>query len=545
MERHLATLWEHVADAVPDATAVVQGDLRLTYRELDDRAARLAGALQAAGLGTGSKVAQYLYNSPAYVESYAAALKIRGVPVNVNYRYLDDELLYLLENSEAEALVFHASLGDRVARVAERATGVKLLLEVDDLDSGDERIAVAGAQSYEDAVRSAAPAARIERDPKDVLLLYTGGTTGMPKGVMTKNGSAVDGAITTIASVTGVPAASGPDAVPELVRSFVADQGQFVTMPACPLMHGTGMAALAPTLGGGGKLVLLAGRGLDIDELWSTVEREGVNSLVIVGDAFARPMLRGLREGPSRELDCVKFVFSAGAMFSAEVREGLLEHLPGAAIIDNIAASEGGMGMAVSTKGNIVPTGSFLPNPGVKLFTEDGIEVEPGSDEIGMVAVPGSIPEGYYHDADKTARTFREFGGVRYAIPGDWGTIGADGILTLLGRGSQCINTGGEKVFPEEVEEVLKVHPSVEDALVFGLPDERFGQRIAAVVSLAPGAEPVEDPKEIVDAVRTRISSYKLPRDVVVVDTVPRAANGKADYPRARELFEIASAPRQ
>ena len=545
MERHLATMWEHVADAVPDATAVVQGEVRRTYRELDDRAARLAGALQAAGLGAGSKVAQYLYNSPAYVESFAAALKIRAVPVNVNYRYLDEELLYLLEDSDAEALVFHSSLGDRVARVADRARRVKLLLEVDDVGDEGDRVVVPDARPYEEALSASSPAPRIERDPEDILLLYTGGTTGMPKGVMTKNGNSVGGAIGTIASVTGVPAPTDVADLPELVRSFVAEQGQFVTMPACPLMHGTGMAALAPTLGGGGKLVLLSGRGLDVDELWSTVEQEGVNSLVIVGDAFARPMLRGLREGPARDLGCVKFIFSAGAMFSAEVREGLLEHLPTAVIIDNIAASEGGMGVAMSTKGNVVPTGSFLPNPGVKLFTEEGVEVAPGSGEIGMVAVPGSIPEGYYHDEEKTARTFREFGGVRYSIPGDWGTIGSDGILTLLGRGSQCINTGGEKVFPEEVEEVLKVHPSVEDALVFGLPDERFGQRIAAVVSLAPDAEPVPDPKAIVDTVRDRISSYKLPRDVVVVDVVPRAANGKADYPRARELFESASSPRQ
>jgi fatty-acyl-CoA synthase len=294
--------------------------------------------------------------------------------------------------------------------------------------------------------------------------------------------------------------------------------------------------------------VLLAGRGLDVDELWATVEREGVNSLVIVGDAFGRPMLRGLEDGPARDLACVRFVFSAGAMFSAEVRAGLLEHLPTATIVDNIAASEGGMGVALSTKGNVVPTGSFLPNPGVKLFTEAGVEVTAGSGEMGMVAVPetNTIPDGYFHDSEKTAKTFREFDGVRYSIPGDWGTIGADGILTLFGRGSQCINTGGEKVFPEEVEETLKLHPSVEDALVFGLPDERFGQRIAAVVSLAPGVDPSSvEPKAIVDGVRDRLSSYKLPRDVAIVGAVPRAANGKADYPRARELFEISVSPRQ
>ncbi|HVF32219.1 MAG TPA: AMP-binding protein [Acidimicrobiales bacterium] len=542
MERHLATLWEHVADAVPDATAVVHGDVRRSYRELEERSARLAGALGTAGLGHGSKVAQYLYNGAEYVESYFAALKVRGVPVNVNYRYLDDELLYLLDDSEAEALVFHSSLADRVGRVAGRAARLRLLLEVDD---GGPTGTVPGAVAYEDTLRSAAPASRIERSPDDVLLLYTGGTTGMPKGVMMRNGTVVGGAIGTIASVTGVPAAADVADVPDLVRAFVAEQGQFVTLPACPLMHGTGMAALAPTLGGGGKLVLLAGRGLDVDELWDTVEREGVHSLVIVGDAFARPMLRGLREGPARELGCVRFVFSAGAMFSAEVREGLLDHLPGATIIDTIAASEGGMGVALSTKGNVAATGSFLPNPGVKLFTEDGVEIEPGSGEIGMLAVPGAIPDGYFHDAEKTARTFREFGGVRYSIPGDWGTIGADGTLTLLGRGSQCINTGGEKVFPEEVEETLKLHPAVEDALVFGLPDERFGQRVAAVVSLAPEADRTTDPTAIVDGVRERLSSYKLPRDVVVVETVPRAANGKADYPRARELFESEVRPRQ
>jgi fatty-acyl-CoA synthase len=542
MERHLATLWEHVADAVPEATAVVHGDVRRSYRELDDRAARLAGALAEAGLGPGSKVAQYLYNGVEYVESYAAALKIRGIPVNVNYRYLDDELLYLLDNSEAEALVFHSSLADRVARVAGRAGRLKRLLEVDD---GGPAGTVDGAVAYESAVASAGPAPRIERDPADVLLLYTGGTTGMPKGVITRNVAAVTGAIGTIASVTGVAPADDAEDVPGLVRDFVAEQGQFVTLPACPLMHGTGMAALAPTLGGGGKLVLLVGRGLDVEELWDTVEREGVNSLVIVGDAFARPMLRGLRDGRERDLSCVRFIWSAGAMFSAEVREGLLDHLPTATIIDSIAASEGGMGVAMSTKGNIIPTGSFLPNPGVKLFTEDGVEVEPGSTEMGMVAVPGAIPDGYYHDTEKTARTFREFGGVRYSIPGDWGTIGEDGILTLLGRGSQCINTGGEKVFPEEVEETLKVHPSVEDALVFGLPDERFGQRVAAVVSLVPGADAAIDPRSIVDDVRDRLSGYKLPRDVAIVETVPRAANGKADYPRARELFESLSSPRQ
>jgi len=542
MERHLATVWEHVADAVPDAIAVAQGATRRTYREFDDNASRLAGAFLAAGLGAGSKVAQYLYNSPEYVESFAAALKIRGVPVNVNYRYLDDELLYLLDNSEAEALVYHSSLGDRVARVAERAAGVKLFIEVPDGGAGSDA-GVPGALDYATALAGATPAPRIERSPSDITMLYTGGTTGMPKGVMSKIGGGVDGAISVIATVTGEPAVSGPDGLAPFARKLIDENRQFVTMPCCPLMHGTGMAAIGPTLACGGKLVLLEGRGLDVEELWSAVEREGVNSLVIVGDAFARPMLRGLREGAARDLSCVRYIFSAGAMFSAEVRAGLLELIPQAIIVDNIAASEGGMGVAVSTAGNIIPTGSFMPNPGVKVFTEDGREVTAGSGESGMLAVPGSIPDGYFRDEEKTARTFREFDGVRYSVPGDWATIEASGLITLLGRGSQCINTGGEKVFPEEVEEIIKLHPAVEDALVFGVPDERFGQRVVAVASLAPGTDPAADdaaPDAIVAAARDKLSSYKLPRQLAIVDTVPRAANGKADYPAARALFESA-----
>jgi fatty-acyl-CoA synthase len=249
-------------------------------------------------------------------------------------------------------------------------------------------------------------------------------------------------------------------------------------------------------------------------------------------------MLRGLRDGPPRQLDSVQLILSAGAMFSAEVKQGLLDYMPTAVVIDYIAATEGAMGYSVSMKDAPAATGRFIPNPGVKVFTEDGAEVVRGSGETGMVAVAGAIPEGYYHDEEKTARTFRLIDGVRYSIPGDWATVDADGSIVLLGRGSQCINTGGEKVFPEEVEEVLKLHAAVEDALVFGVPDERFGQRVVGVASLVPGGAATAD--EIVDAARPRLSSYKLPRSLQLVDAVPRAANGKADYPEARAMFDAA-----
>jgi len=541
LERNLASIWEAVADRVGDAPAIVQGSLRRSWTDFDDRSARLASAFAAVGVGPGSKVAQYLYNSAEYMESFNAAIKLRAIPVNVNYRYLDDELLYLLENSESEVLVFHSSLGERVERVAERATKVKLFVEVADTD-GDGGPSV--GSSFDELVAANDPAARISRQEDDILMTYTGGTTGMPKGVMSRMKGSVDTYLGSVPVVLGMAPLSEPEEIVTTAGQLFDEDRQYASMPACPLMHGTGMGIGAlPATTFGGRLVLLVGRGLDVDELWSTVERESVNAITIVGDAFARPLLRALDEGPKRDLTSLNLLLSAGSMFSAEIKGGLLEHLETCMIIDYIAATEGAMGISISTKGNPAPTGRFIPNPGVKVLTEDGREVTAGSGETGMVAIGGSIPDGYFHDDEKTAKTFKEFDGVRYSIPGDWATVEADGMITLLGRGSQCINTGGEKVFPEEVEEVLKRHAAVEDALVFGIPDERFGQRVVAVASLSPGAAAEAD--AIVEGVRDQLSSFKLPRQVVVVDEVPRAPNGKADYPRARELFEISSSPRQ
>jgi 3-oxocholest-4-en-26-oate---CoA ligase len=533
MELHVATVFESIADAVPEATAVVQGGIRRSWREFDDIAARLAGSFVAAGLGPGSKVAEYLFNSPEYLEVYTAALKMRAIPVNINYRYLDDELLYLLDNSDAEVLVFHSSLGDRVARVSGRATKLKLLVEVDD---GGEHLD--GAARYAELLEGSTAAPRVARDAEDITMVYTGGTTGMPKGVMTPVGPGVEVLMQTTPPLVGLAPLTDPAEIAPLV-SQLADEGRLLSsLPACPLMHATGLSIGAlPAMMFGGAVVLLEDRGLNADELWSTIEREHVNALTIVGDAFSRPLLRELDEGRARDLSSLLIMCSSGAMFSAEIKAGLLRHLPQLMIIDFIAATEGTMGMAIAAKDAPPVTGRFLPSPGVKVFNEHDEEIAPGSGGTGVVAIPGAIPDGYYKDDVKTASTFREIDGVRYSVPGDWASVEADGSITLLGRGSQCINTGGEKVYPEEVEEAVKRHPAVADCLVFGLADERFGQRVVAVASLEDGA--TASAEEVLADLRTRLSAYKVPRQLALVEDAPRSPSGKADYPKARELFTL------
>lgn len=532
-ELHWATLWEHYADAVPDADAVVQGDRRRTWAQLDDRASRLAGALKAAGVSEGARVAQYLFNGPEYVESFNAIVKGRGVPVNVNYRYLEEELLYLLENSDAEALFFHSSLGERVAKVLPQATNVKLAIGVDD----DGTPLPDGTVAYEELIAATDPAPRIERDESDRTMLYTGGTTGMPKGVMGRIGPGVAGLLAAVPPLVGQPPCTTVDEAVALVKRLGENGTQYVGASPCPLMHGTGLViGMQATMSIGGKLVLLASRKLDTRELWDSVAREGVNAIAVVGDPFARPMLEALDRAPREDLGSLRFLSSSGAMFSTEVKEGLIRHIPHLMVLDYISSSEGLMGVSIATAGNIPATGTFSAVPGVKVFDEEDHEVEPGSGTAGIIGLSGGVPDGYFKDDAKSARTFREVDGVKYSFPGDWAVVEADGSLTLLGRGSQCINTGGEKVFPEEVEEVIKRHPAVRDCLVVGLPDERFGQRVAAAISVQGGHEVSLD--DLLTSARAALSSYKLPRDLLVLDEVPRTPAGKADYAAVKERFE-------
>jgi fatty-acyl-CoA synthase len=538
---HFSAMWEAVSDAVPDQDAVVQGSRRVTWREYEERAARLAQAFLDAGLQPESKVGMYLYNSPEYCETNFAALKIRSIPINVNYRYLDDELLYLIDNADLEVLVYNTSLSDRVARVASKAPRLRLLVEVDDGPPPEGSGHVDGAVNYDELLAAKQPAARIEPQDNEIYMLYTGGTTGMPKGVMYPMRDFTEFFLKSYPPMIGLPPVTDLGEVTEAAKRLKDEGRPLVAMSGPPLMHGTGcwLGMMTPHVFGG-TAVLLEARGLDPVEVWGAVEKEGVQHLIIVGDAFAKPLLRALDTDPGRwDLSSLRLMISSGAMFSTEVKQGLIGYLPQLAIADVLGSTEGGMGQSITTK-DTPPgeTAKFTLSPTTKIFTEDGREVQPGSGEIGMVANGGLTPLGYYKDPEKSARTFREVNGVRYSFPGDMATVRADGTLEFIGRGSNCINTGGEKVFPEEVEEALKVHDAVEDALVIGVPDDRFGNRVVAVVSFAPGQS--AEAEEIIADAKTRLAGYKLPKEICVVETVPRAPNGKPNYPAARELFAAA-----
>jgi acyl-CoA synthetase (AMP-forming)/AMP-acid ligase II len=361
------------------------------------------------------------------------------------------------------------------------------------------------------------------RDGDDLLLLYTGGTTGMPKGVMWRQ----DDLFCVLNPASGLD--YGP--VPDLSRiRELCTQPGLRTMPAAPLMHGTGMFTSMGNLTAGGCTVTLESRSLDTTELLATIEREGVNGIAWVGDAFAKPVLRALDDNPGKwDISSLKLIVSSGVMFSEESKQGLLRHHPGMIIADAFSSSEAlGLGTSYSTAGGTASTAKFVLGENTRVITDDGREVEPGSGEIGRVAVKGRNPLGYYKDEEKSAATFLTFDGIRYSVPGDYATIEADGSLTLLGRGSVCINTGGEKVFPEEVEEVLKLHPAVLDAVAIGVPDDKFGEAITAVVEARPGH--AVDEGDVIAHVKAKLAAYKAPKRVLVVETIGRAPNGKVDY---------------
>ena len=533
MNWNFGTVFETVADTIPDHTALVQGDRRRTWGELDERASRLAAALRDHGLGPDSKVAFYLYNSNEYVEMLLACFKLRAVPANVNYRYTEEELAYLLDNSDAEAIVFHGSLGERVDKVRDPSLGVRLAVQVDD---GGQL--VAGAVDYESLLEAHEPMERIERSGDDLLFLYTGGTTGMPKAVMWRQEDLFAALAPAATAFFGLPIPEDRSGVEAVVRKVHESGLVPVHLPASPLMHGTGQFSTLQVLFLGGTIVTLEGRHFDPHELWQTVQRERVTQIAIVGDAFAKPMLRALDEAEARgdpyDLSSLLLVISSGVMWSESVKRELIARHPVIAY-DSLGSSEGvGFANAITTADSKGETAKFAIGQETKVFTDDGREVKPGSGEIGHLAVGSHIPLGYFKDADKTAETFREVDGRRYSIPGDYATVEEDGTVTLLGRGSVSINSGGEKIFPEEVEEAVKQSRSVADVVVVGVPDDRFGEAVTAVVAPAPGGTP--DADDIADAVeRSGLARFKRPRHVVVVDRVPRGPNGKADYAWARE----------
>jgi len=513
-----AEVWGAIAREVPDRPALVCGDRTVTWAEFDDRAARLASHLFAAGVRPGDRVALDMTNVPEYLETLFAALKIGAAPCNVNYRYLADEVRYVLANSGARALVHAPAYADVVDEA------------VAGLPDGAQPTILATGAAYEAALAAASPEGTWQqREPSgdDLLLLYTGGTTGMPKGVMWRNDD-----LYVALWQSNRPGTQPKDPI-EAARS---GKRTGTALPACPLMHGTGLFIALSTLAGAGTVVLIAETGLDADLVWAEVARNHVSVLTIVGDVFARPLLAALDAHPGRlDLTSLRAITSSGVTFSPDAKAGLMHHLPGVTIIDALGSSEGIMSRSEAKGTGDIKPARFAVNERVAVLDEDtGEPVEPGSGEVGLVGVTGPIPLGYWGDDEKTLATFREYGGTRWSIPGDYATVEPDGSITLLGRGNACINTGGEKVYPEEVEVVLRDHPQVHDCVVVGVPDDRFGELVVAVVAPEPGTTLDED---ALDAfTRERLAGYKRPRRYVVVDDLARSAAGKANLRYLRDL---------
>ena len=535
-----ADIFEAIADVLPDAPAQRHGDTVYSWAEFDRRADSLAADLIGAGLGQQSKVAAYLYNGPEYLEVYYAAFKAGMAPVNVNYRYGPGEVTYLLDNADAEAIIFHASFAPLLEEIRGELPKVKAWYVVDD---GSD--VPAWAKRYEDVATAKTDRTKPPwgRSPDDLLLLYTGGTTGMPKGVMWRHDDLVN-----VLGAGGNPFIGAPPAedVTEIRARLEAGQKGVSSLPACPLMHGTGQFSAFIALVGGGSVVTMPNRTFDPALLWRTVSDAEVNAIAIVGDAFARPMLAALDANPGKyDLSKLLVINSSGVMWSQEVKDGLLRHIPHVILFDSLGSSEAvGLAASVSAAGASASTARFSLGNGVRVLTPDDRDVEPGSGDVGVIALPGFMPVGYYKDPEKTARTFRVLDGQRYSVPGDCATVDADGTIQLLGRGSVVINTGGEKVYPEEVEEVIKQLPQVADAVCVGVPNERFGEAICAVVEVYPDATVTDD--EVRDAVRAKLAGYKVPRTVRLVDSIGRSPAGKVDYQRlkADSAAEVAGAER-
>ena len=532
MTRHfnLADLFECVADAVPQREALVYGDRRLTFAQLDERANRFAHFLQSRGVGAGDHVGIYAYNCNEWVEAAYAAFKLRAVPVNINFRYVEDELRYLIEDADLVALVYHRELAPRVAAVAPAIGGLRTLVQIDDDASGvGAELARPGAFEYESAIAGQSPKRDFaERSGEDLYMIYTGGTTGMPKGVMWRHEDVF------FAGLQGGNPGGPPITTPgEIGPNAAARAAPPATMPVAPLMHGNGFWSVVIGMNSGGKAVLAKSRRMDPREIWSLVGQEKVNVMSIVGDAMARPLVEALYEEDARyDLSSLLVISSAGAIWSEHVKERMRGKL-GCLLIDAFGATESGhQGM------NLGPhegRPKFSVDTNTAVLDDGLLRIEPGSGTVGRLARTGRLPLGYWKDPEKTARTFvTDASGARWVIPGDMATIEADGTVTLLGRGSLCINSGGEKIYPEEVEQALKAHPAVFDAVVVGVPDERWGERVAAVVQPRPGESP--SLADLDAHCRTKVSGYKVPRELHLVDEIVRSPSGKADYRWAKAV---------
>lgn len=538
-ELNLAVVHEAIAAAVPERECLVWRDRRLTWAEVTDRTRRLAAALLEHGVGGAPRplgepwqspqdhVALYLHNGNEYLESMIGVAKARAASVNVNYRYVADELRYVLDDSQARAIVFHSALAPVLDEVRAALPQLRLLLQVAD-DSGHPLLP--GARWYEEALAGATPVAPQGCSPDDRYVLYTGGTTGMPKGVLWRQADFIAACLGT-ARTTAELAAAAPGS-------------RLRVLAAPPFMHGAAhWNALSGWLAGGTVVVQDHPGRLDPRDILRVAERERVTSLLVVGDAFARPLVEELRRR-SYELADLRFLLTGGAALSAPVKAELLELLPHLRIVDVLGSSESGrQGVHRSDRSRGATTGTFDRSPTSCVLSADRTRVlEPGDQEVGWLAQTGRVPLGYLGDPAKTAATFPTIDGVRYAVAGDRARLLADGSIELRGRDSVTINTGGEKVFAEEVEHALKHHPAIFDALVVGRPSERWGQEVVAVVQVAPGREH-PSAAELAETVRAHLAGFKVPKAYLFVDSVERSPSGKPDYRWATEQVLSSGSP--
>ena len=524
MEFNLADLFEAAVDAFPEREYVVADGKRRTYAEMEARANQLAHYLAAQGIGPGDHVGIYAYNSVEWVETAWAVFKLRAIWININYRYVKDELRYLLSNADLKALVYQREFSPLVAALLPELPEMRHLVVIED-GSGAE--AAPGSAPYESALEGQ-PTTRDfgPRSGDDHYILYTGGTTGMPKGVVWRHQDvfyALGGGTDPVTNTR----MTDPKA---LIEKGAA--GGMVHLPIAPLMHGATQWCVMGQSFVGSKIVLMAK--FDPDEVWQLVGAESVNSVMITGDAMGKPLVEQLSEpaAESYDLSSLLAVVSSAALFSAPVKDQFFERLPHIVITDAVGSSEGGNnGMTVVTAGNTaMKSGPTIHLLGETVVFDENLElVPPGSGIIGKIARSGDIPVGYYNDPKKTAEVFIQVRGTRYVMPGDWATVEEDGSITLLGRGSIVINSGGEKIFPEEVESAVRSHPDVMDAIVCGAPDERWGQTVAAIVQPRVGHQ-APSLESLQEHCRASIAGYKLPRRLHVVDAVERSPSGKPDY---------------
>jgi acyl-CoA synthetase (AMP-forming)/AMP-acid ligase II len=534
---NLADLFERVVDAAPEREVIVSPARRLTYRELDDRANALAAVLTGLGVTAGDHIGLQLLNGSEYLEGMLAAFKLSAVPININFRYVEAELRHLYDDADLVAVIYHRQFADRVATAAAGAATLEHLIDVDDGSRG-----ASGGIDYEEAL-GAATTNRPDssnRSGDDRYIAYTGGTTGLPKGVVWRQEDIFFAAMGGGDVFQSGNFIATPD---ELLERMPEVGGTILTTP--PLMHVSAQWGVFHSLFAGGRIVFAPHGPFDAGRIWSLVAAEGVNILTIVGDAMAQPLADAIaaanEAGTPYDVSSLFVIGSGGAVLSSAAKGRLAELIPTIMVVDGFGSSETGVvGSKLHVSGDTSTAPKFTVNAQTQVLGEDGHPVTPGSGEVGRLARKGHVPIGYYKDEVKTKATFLEVDGERWVLPGDNATVDEDGTVVLLGRGSTSINTGGEKVYPEEVETALMTSPDVADVIVVGLPDERWGQRVVAVVAASPGCSP--DLESLRAHSRTTLAGFKLPRELIVVDAIERTPAGKADYKWARATAEAQTA---